>query len=246
MSDHKITDIDEKLLKEKYANNFNKVLSKIKNGYPVQYLIGYVDFYGYRINVDNSVLIPRFETEQLVERTIKYIKREGFIEGNVLDLCTGSGCIAIALKKEIPTLNVIGIDYSQKALANAKKNALQNDANILLFNQDVLRSNLTGNYDVIISNPPYISIKEPVDIQTKYEPQDAIFAGNDGLDFYYKIAEKSKKILNKKGIIALEIGYNQGKSVSQIFRTYYPKSKIVIEKDYNNFDRFVFIFNNFE
>ncbi len=232
-------------LLNKYLPNDKKAFQKYKQGYPLQYLIGDVDFYGYKIKVNENVLIPRFETEQLVEKTLKLLKENNFLNPNILDLATGSGCIAIALKKQI-NANITAVDYSPKAIEVAKDNALENKVKINFAILDILKEDFTGNYDVIISNPPYVSFNEKVDEKTKYEPQEAIFAEHDGLIFYEHIAKKSKKVLNPKGLIALEIGYSQKEKVINIFKKYFPKAKIYGEKDYNGFDRFVFILNNYE
>ena len=238
-----ITNNDLKLLKEKYPHNIEDILKIVESGYPIQYLIGNVSFYGYQINVDKEVLIPRFETELLVEKTINIIKNNNLHNSSILDLCTGSGCIAIALKKELPYTNITAIDYSQSSINKAQENSKLNKVKISFIKKNVLTDKLTGKFDVIISNPPYVSSNEHVDIQTKYEPQDAIFAGDNGLEFYKKIALKSKNIIKEKSLIALEIGYNQGQAVYKIFKKHYPDSVIKIEKDYNDFDRYIFIFN---
>ena len=124
-----ITTNDWKLLKAKYKN-LNKVVKKINKNYPVQYLIGNVNFYGYNINVNKNVLIPRFETETLVEKTIEYIKKLKLENGSLIDLGTGSGCISIVLKKELETLNITGLDISNKSLKNARKNEKNNKEDI--------------------------------------------------------------------------------------------------------------------
>ncbi len=234
-------------LLEKYIPKAKRgeALKKYQEGYPLQYLIGDVDFYGYKIKVDENVLIPRFETEYLVEKTLNLLKKYNFENPNILDLATGSGCIAIALKKEI-TSNVSALDYKNNVLEIAKQNALNNKATINFQKLDILKEEWQGNYDLIISNPPYVSYQEPTDPKTKYEPQDAIFALNDGLIFYENIAKKSKNVLKKKSIIALEMGYNQKDKVISIFKKFYPEAKIYGEKDLNNFDRYIFVLNNCE
>ena len=241
-----ITKNDWNLLIKKYPQNIEDILNRINNNYPIQYLIGNVNFYGYQINVDESVLIPRFETELLVEKTINLMKKYNFIKPTIIDLCTGSGCIAIALKKEIPASKIIAVDNSKKALQKALENITLNNVDINTKQIDILKEELSGKYDVIISNPPYVDKKEIVDPSTKYEPQNAIFADNNGLIFYERIAKISKQILNNKGIIALEIGYNQKEDIINIFKEIYPNSIIYGEKDYNNFDRYIFILNNCE
>lgn len=184
----------EELLK--VSKNIEEDIKLLKQGYPIQYLIGYIDFYGYKINVNKNVLIPRYETELLVEKTIKYIK-EMFDKPYILDLCTGSGAIAIALKKQINS-KIDASDISAKALETAKSNALENNVEINFYKKDLLIDN-NNKYDVIISNPPYVSYEEEI-MQTvlNYEPHIALFAKNDGLEFYNKILKQSKNNLKSK------------------------------------------------
>lgn len=242
----KITDNDLKLLKEKYPNNLNEIIKQINNNYPIQYLIGNVNFYGYQINVDESVLIPRFETEVLIEKTLHYLKKYNFFSPNIIDLGTGSGCISIVLKKQLQNSKIKAVDISDKALNKALENIKLNNVEITLEKKDILQDQFEGNYDLIISNPPYVDKNIKVDAATKYEPKNAIFAEEDGLIFYRKIAKIAKNICNRKSIIALEIGHDQGSKVKKIFTEEFPKAIIKIYKDYNDFDRYVFIFNNCE
>lgn len=239
-------DRDLELLK-KYipASSQAEALKKYHEGYPLQYIIGDVEFYGYPIKVNEDVLIPRFETEQLVEKILNLLKKYQFTNPQILDLATGSGCIAIALKKEYSAA-VTAIDYSSKALKVAKENAKHNNVQIEFRNLDILKDDFFGTYDLIISNPPYVAYDEKVDEKTKYEPQDAIFAAHNGLEFYEAIAQKSCQVTKEKSIIALEIGYNQKEEVIKIFQKYFPNAYIYGEKDYNDFDRFVFVINNCE
>ncbi len=147
------------LLKERYKN-IDKVLKKIEKGYPIQYLIGNVNFCGYHINVNKHVLIPRFETEYLVEKTVQYLKKLKFKKASILEIGTGSGCISISLKKELPSLEITAIDISKKALKLAKKNAKLNKVKIHFIKKNLFKLNLINKYDCIISNPPYILPKE--------------------------------------------------------------------------------------
>ena len=223
-----------------------KAIKKLEEGYPLQYIIGDVNFYGYKIKVNENVLIPRFETEYLVEKTLNLISKLNLDNPRVLDIGTGSGCIAITLKKEMPTLTVEALDNSSKALEVASSNAKLNNARINFLLKDIFQDEITNQYDIIISNPPYVDYEQKVDPKTAYEPQDAIFASHHGLIFYEKIAEISQKILSKKGFIALEIGYNQKPEVIKIFTKLFPKAVIYGEKDYSGFDRYIFIINNSE
>lgn len=227
-----------KLLKELYKDNIDEALTKLKNNYPIQYLIGYVDFYHTKINVNEHVLIPRFETELLVEKTINLLKNKNY--SNIIDICTGSGAIAIALKKHLD-IEIDACDISEKALETAKNNALKNKTKINLFKLDILNESLKKKYDCIISNPPYVKHDEYTSPETKYEPSLALYANNNGLEFYERILSIAPTILNKNGMIIFEIGATLGENIKEIVYKYYPNSKVSIEKDFNNYDRFMFI-----
>lgn len=218
-------------------------IKRLNNGEPVQYIVGNVDFYGYKINVNKNVLIPRFETEELVFKTINLIKKNLNENIKVLDIGTGSGCISIALKKEIPGLDITAVDISEDALVVAKNNALENNCEINFIKSDLF-NNIDNKYDLIISNPPYISYDEQImDIVKKNEPHLALYAKNNGLYFYEEIIKNSSNYLNDKNIIAFEIGYLQANEIKKMAHKYYPNSNIIIEKDMQEKDRFVFIIN---
>lgn len=217
-----------------------RALKKLSKGYPVQYIIGNVDFYGQIIKVNKHVLIPRFETELLISKTIEYIKKRNFIKPNILEIGTGSGCISILLKQLIDC-NITAIDKSKNALKIAKENGKDLDINFICKSIEKFYSN--QKFDVLISNPPYVSFNETTDEKIKYEPQMAIFAKDNGLYFYKIILKKSTLILKPKNIIAFEIGQYQAKEIKNIAKFYYPLSKVLIEKDLNNKDRYLFIIN---
>ena len=230
----------------KYLKN-NDLLDKLDeytdrllNGEPVQYIIGNVDFYGNKIIVNKDVLIPRFETELLVEKTIRYIKNRYDSKIDILDIGTGSGAIAITLDKEV-NCNVDAIDISSKALEVAKENNKLNGTNVNMFISDVF-GNVSKKYDVIISNPPYISNDEEImDIVKNNEPHIALYADMDGLYFYDKILRECKKYLNDNFIIAFEIGYMEANDIVEIANKYLDNISISVEKDYSDRDRFIFI-----
>lgn len=218
-------------------------IKRLNSGEPVQYIVGNVDFYGYKINVNKNVLIPRFETEELVFKTINLIKKNLNENIKVLDIGTGSGCISIALKKEIPGLDITAVDISEDALVVAKNNALENNCKINFIKSDLF-NNIDDKYDLIISNPPYISYDEQImDIVKKNEPHLALYAKNNGLYFYEEIIKNSSNYLNDKNIIAFEIGYLQANEIKKMAHKYYPNANIIIEKDIQEKDRFVFIIN---
>ena len=213
---------------------------RLLNGEPVQYIIGNVDFYGNKIIVNKDVLIPRFETELLVEKTIKYIKNKYDNKVDILDIGTGSGAIAITLDKEV-NCNVDAIDISSKALEVAKENNKLNGTNVNMFISDVF-DNVNKKYDVIISNPPYISKDEEImDIVKNNEPHIALYAAMDGLYFYDKILRECKKYLKDSFIIAFEIGYWEASEIVKLADKYLDNINISVEKDYSNRDRFIFI-----
>ena len=163
----------------------------LKDGYPIQYLIGYVDFYGYKINVNEDVLIPRYETEYLLEKVINISKKIFSNKINILDIGTGSGAISIVLKNELNS-NVTACDISKKALNVAINNAKINNSSIKFIKSDIF-SNINDKFDIIISNPPYISSDEVImDSVKKYEPNLALYAPKDGLYFYEEIIKDAR------------------------------------------------------
>ena len=235
-----MNDLDKKLLIKKYGS-LDKIQKKLDNHYPIQYLIGNVDFYGYTMEVREGVLIPRFETEELVSRTIKLIKKHGFDDSCVLDIGTGTGCIPISLKKELPELKVTSIDINGKAIRLAKKNAKSNKVDITFIKKSVFKYNPINKYNVIISNPPYVDREEEVGPEIKYEPENAIFAKDNGLEFYKFIIKNSSKYLEDEFLMSFEIGYKQGDYLKKYAKEVFPDAKVTVEKDLAGFDRFLFI-----
>ena len=232
-----------KYLKDK---DLDTALKELESGIPVQYIVGNTNFYGYDFKVNRNTLIPRFETELLVEKTYNYIKKY-FNKDNIkiLDIGTGSGCIAITLNKLLNSCDITDIDISSEALEVAKENNIINNTNVKFIESDIF-SNVSDKYDVIISNPPYISYDdiEVMDIVKNNEPHLALYAKDNGLYFYDKIIKDSSKYLNDKFIMAFEIGYKQGKDITKIVNKYYKDINMSVEKDYSGSDRFVFIWNH--
>ena len=231
---------DWELLKNKYPKNIEEILAKITAGYPVQYLIGNVYFYNSIINVSENVLIPRPETEYLVEKTIDYAKKFNH-KINIIDLGTGSGCIAIALKKELDS-EVSAIDISKDALDLAKLNARENNVDINFYESDITKP-LENMYDIIISNPPYIPkdgyVAENV---LKYEPHIALFADDFGIYFYKQIIKNNLNKLNKNGFMAFEIGDNEDKLLEEFLKEE-GITNYKFECDLTGRIRYLFIFN---
>ena len=218
-------------------------LKELKEGKPVQYIVGNVDFYDVNLLVNENVLIPRFETETLVEKTINYAK-ELTEPLDILDIGTGSGAIAITLAKHL-SCHVLATDISEEALETAKSNSKRNNVQIEFKQSDILK-NVQGKFDIIISNPPYIAKDEVIDDLVKdNEPHLALYAEEDGLYFYRNILENVKPFLKEKSLIAFEIGVTQSKAITKIAQNYLPHAKIITEKDLTGKDRYIFIFNNF-
>lgn len=230
-----------KYLKDK---DLDTALKELESGIPVQYIVGNTNFYGYDFKVNRNTLIPRFETELLVEKTYNYIKKYfNKDKVKILDIGTGSGCIAITLNKLLDDSDVTGVDISSEALEVAKENNISNNANVKFIESDLF-SNVNERYDVIISNPPYISYDEEImNIVWNNEPHLALYAPDNGLYFYDKIIKDSSKYLNDKFIMAFEIGYKQGEDIVKIVNKYYKDTNISVEKDYSGRERFVFILN---
>lgn len=238
-----ISNTDYELLKKLYPNNMDDIIKKINNDYPIQYLIGDVDFYGYTIKVDERALIPRFETEGLVDNLIKLIKTQtNYPALKILEIGTGSGCIAITLSKELNT-TVDALDISKDAIDLASSNAVLNNANVNFALGDIKNCTISKKYNILVSNPPYVKYDEPVDPATKYEPQNALFALNNGLEFYEIILKRSKEFLESKNIIAFEIGCTEGQDITNIAKSYYPNAYVQVKKDLAGKDRYIFIIN---
>ncbi|MFA5602399.1 MAG: peptide chain release factor N(5)-glutamine methyltransferase [Bacilli bacterium] len=214
---------------------------------PNQYIDGYTNFYGYDFKVNKHVLIPRFETEELVENTIIYIKKHFKNNINIVDIGTGSGIIGITLKKELPNINMTMTDISKKALKVAKYNANKLNIKANFIQGDLLIPLKDKTFDVLISNPPYIKTNENIDPLVKNnEPHLALYGGLDGLKYYKILLKDAKKILKNKSLIALEIGADQKSDLIKLIKKYFPNSKYETKKDLQKRDRMLFVFNNID
>ena len=236
-----LEDFQERKL-ENLALEFEKVTQELKKGKPYQQILGYSEFYGNRFFVDENVLIPRPETEELLELAISKIKNlKSKIQNlKLLDVGTGSGIIPITLKKHFPDAEISAMDISEKALEIAQKNADFHQTEIKFLKADYLNTDLTEKYDVIISNPPYIGIDENTEIEDSvkgFEPNIALFSPTqDALIFYRKIAKDCENHLNKNGLFFLEINQKLGKETLELFKNF-SESELV--KDLSGNDRFV-------
>lgn len=223
--------LDNKL--EMYIYNLNKIIK----GLPIQYITKKQEFMGLDFFVDENVLIPQPDTEILVEEVLKISKLFNK-KINILDLCTGSGAIAVSLAKYIKDVNIIATDISENAIKIAEKNAIKNNAeNKIKFVVSDMFKNIENEFDIIVSNPPYIETKEieKLSKEVKNEPIIALDGGNDGIKYYKIIADNYNKYLNVGGYLLLEIGYNQGESVSKLFKN------SEIKKDLSGNDRVILV-----
>ena len=236
----------DKIVDDDIVSKFKDCIFNIQNGLPIQYALKTTNFYGNDFYVDNRVLIPRFETEELVYYTNLYIKKYFDLNVKVLDLCTGSGCIGLSLKKLNPNIKVTLSDISKDALEVTKINQrqLNLDANIV---ESDLFDNINDKFDVIVSNPPYVSYEDEVDeIVLKNEPNIALYAPNHGLACYENILKLCEKYLKNKYLIAFEIGSSQRDSVINLINTYLKDVRIICKQDMQKRDRMIFIFKNIE
>lgn len=216
---------------------FEKVKRLSKNE-PIQYIINSVEFMGINFYVDKNVLIPQPDTEILVQKTIEAFQSRKNIQ-KILDLCTGSGAIGVSLCKNLNNVQIVATDISENALNIAKKNAEKNKAKIKFVKSDLFE-NINEEFDIIVSNPPYIEtdVINTLSEEVRYEPILALDGGKDGLDFYRIIANNSRKYLKENGMLLLEVGYNQKKSVMNILKKSGFKN-IECYKDLSNYDRVI-------
>lgn len=212
--------LSEELSVEQENRYFDLINKNINEDTPLSHLVGFDYFYDRKFKVTKDVLSPRMETEELIYKVLEYIKESKKDSFRILDLCTGSGIIAITLKKEIVEIytEIVASDISEKALSIAIENANNNNANITFIKSDLF-DNISGKFDLIISNPPYISYKDKITIKDSvlnYDPHLALFAEEDGIYFYRKIIENAVQYLSKDGVIFFEIGYDQKEKILEL------------------------------
>ena len=235
--------LDDYVSEEK-VKLLKKEIEALEKNEPLQYVLGKVNFYGNEFYVDKRVLIPRFETEELVENTINYIKKFFTKPVDIIDLGCGSGVIGLTLEQKVSTNSVDLVDISKESLEVTHKNCEKLNSKANLIESDML-SSVEKKYDVIISNPPYIKTNEEIeDIVKKNEPHLALYAGEDGLDCYRKILKEASKNLKDKALIAFEIGCTQANDIKELVTSYLKDVKVEIKKDLSGRDRMCFVFYN--
>ena len=223
--------LSEQMSKENEDKYFSLIEKHIKEDVPLSHLVGFEYFYDRKYKVTKDVLSPRMETEELIYKVIEYVKASNKNKFKILDLCTGSGIIAITLEKELDQVlvDVIASDISEEAIEVAKENAQSHNATIKFIKSDIF-NDIDDKFDIIVSNPPYIDHKDEVTMQDnvlKYDPHLALFAEEEGMYFYRKIIEQAKDYLNENGVMFFEIGYDQ-------------KDKIIKLADMNGFSAEVY------
>ena len=231
--------LSEELSVEQENRYFDLINKNINEDTPLSHLVGFDYFYDRKFKVTRDVLSPRIETEELIYKVLEYIKKSKKDSFKILDLCTGSGIIAITLKKEIVEkyTEIVASDISEKALSIAIENADNNNANITFIKSDLF-DNISGKFDLIISNPPYISYKDKITIKDnvlKYDPHLALFAEEDGIYFYRKIIENAVHYLSKDGVIFFEIGCDQKEKIFELGKN--NNFITTVYKDINDRDR---------
>lgn len=230
-------------LKESELQLIRQNLARRAKHEPIQYIEGEVEFYNCKLAVTQDVLIPRQETELLVDKIVQKLKHHNLNDKVLWDIGTGSGAIAISLKKIFPNLTVFASDLSEEALKIARKNADKNQVEINFLQGDLFEPYLNQKADYIVSNPPYISIEEYQKLEPEvklYEPKLSLVGGESGLECYQRISQKLKIYLREPGLLFLEIGYQQGEAVKEIFIAQ-GFDKVSFEKDFASHDRFFFL-----
>ena len=235
--------LSEQLSKENEEKYFSLIEKHIEEDVPLSHLVGFEYFYDRKYKVTKDVLSPRMETEELIYKVIEYVKATNRNNLKILDLCTGSGIIAITLKKELEqvSVDIIASDISEKAIEVAKENAQNHNADIRFIQSDIF-NNIDDKFDIIVSNPPYIDRKDEVTMQDnvlKYDPHLALFAEEEGMYFYRKIIEQANDYLDENGVIFFEIGYDQKDKIIKLADMNGYSGEVY--KDINGRDRMAFL-----
>ena len=235
--------LSEQMSKENEEKYFSLIEKHIKEDVPLSHLVGFEYFYDRKYKVTKDVLSPRMETEELIYKVIEYVKASNKNKFKILDLCTGSGIIAITLKKELDqvSVDVIASDISEEAIEVAKENAQSHNATIKFIKSDIF-NDIDDKFDIIVSNPPYIDRKDEVTMKDnvlKYDPHLALFAEEEGMYFYRKIIEQAKYYLNENGVMFFEIGYDQKDKIIKLADMNGYSAEVY--KDINGRDRMAFL-----
>ena len=235
--------LSEQMSREIEDKYFSLIEKHIKEDVPLSHLVGFEYFYDRKYKVTKDVLSPRMETEELIYKVIEYVKASNKNKFKILDLCTGSGIIAITLKKELDqvSVDVIASDISEEAIEVAKENAQSHNATIKFIKSDIF-NDIDDKFDIIVSNPPYIDRKDEVTMQDnvlKYDPHLALFAEEEGMYFYRKIIEQANDYLNENGVIFFEIGYDQKDKIIKLADMNGYSAEVY--KDINGRDRMAFL-----
>lgn len=229
----------DEVLSENHVKRLEEVMELLRTEQPIQYIFNKGYFYGYEFKVSSATLIPRRETEELVEWVLQIMNEQPNKIWRVLDIGTGTGCIPITIKKEFPLADISAIDVSKEALQIAKENAVNLEADVLFIEKDILKTNDLANYDIIISNPPYVRNLEKAEIKKnvlEFEPHLALFVEDDDpLIFYRKIAQLAHQFLNVNGFLFFEINQYLGKEMEEMMKEYF--SDIELKKDILQNDR---------
>ena len=235
--------LSEQMSREIEDKYFSLIEKHIKEDVPLSHLVGFEYFYDRKYKVTKDVLSPRMETEELIYKVIEYVKASSKNNFKILDLCTGSGIIAITLKKELSqfSIDVVASDISEEAIKVSKENAQSHDATIKFIQSDIF-DNIADKFDIIVSNPPYIDRKDEVTMQDnvlKYDPHLALFAEEEGMYFYRKIIEQANDYLNENGVMFFEIGYDQKDKIIKLADMNGYSAEVY--KDINGRDRMAFL-----
>ncbi|MEA5026825.1 MAG: peptide chain release factor N(5)-glutamine methyltransferase [Erysipelotrichaceae bacterium] len=230
-------------------NKFNRALERLFQQEPLAYILGYQWFYGRKITVNPDVFIPRYETEELCSYILKAIDEyfPDYPRIEVADIATGSGAIAVTLSCEEPRIHCYATELSAKALQTAQQNAADNQAEVNFYQGDMLNPLIKQEVrvDILVSNPPYIGSQEVLDHSVvDFEPNMALFGGDDGLRFYKVILSDAKKLLKERSMMAFEIGYDQKDALLKLVHELYPDQPAEVIKDLNGKDRMLFVYLN--
>ena len=235
--------MSEQMSKENEEKYFSLIEKHIKEDVPLSHLVGFEYFYDRKFKVTKDILSPRMETEELIYKVIEYVKANNKNNLKILDLCTGSGIIAITLKKELEqvSVDVIASDISEEAIKVAEENAQYHNADVRFIQSDIF-NNIDDKFDIIVSNPPYIDRKDEVTMKENvlnYDPHLALFAEEEGMYFYRKIIEQAKDYLKENGVMFFEIGYDQRDKIINLSKKNGYLAQVY--KDINNRDRMAFL-----